>query len=330
MDAPIPRVELAQLPTPLEFADRLTAAWGGPQIWIKRDDLTGFGVSGNKVRKLEYHLGAAQQAGATTLITCGAIQSNHCRATALVAARTGLRCVLLLRSRDGQAPAEVTGNHLLQRLAGAEVRFITPDQYRDRTALMAETADQVRADGGVPWLVPEGASDRLGMIAFDAAMAEVAAQVRSQIGGPATVWHASSSAGTTAGLAFGAYRSAPELTVVGSSVGDTKEHLTTRVRELLAEADYDAQGGAPDDVPFELTDSYIGLGYGRTTDEELAIQVEGTRLTGLIWDPTYTGKALFALHQEIQAGRFEPTDNVVFWHTGGGFAVFAHDFSRAF
>ncbi|MDB9845764.1 pyridoxal-phosphate dependent enzyme, partial [Acidimicrobiales bacterium] len=115
------RFPLAQLPTPLDFADRLTEAWGGPQIWIKRDDLTGFGLSGNKVRKLEYHVAAAKAAGATTLVTCGAVQSNHCRATAIAAAKTGMKCVLLLRSRDGGPPERVEGNHLLQRLAGAEV-----------------------------------------------------------------------------------------------------------------------------------------------------------------------------------------------------------------
>lgn len=321
----MPRFELAQLPTPLEFADRLTAAWGGPQIWIKRDDLTGFGVSGNKVRKLEYHLAAAKEIGATTLITCGAVQSNHCRATALVAARTGLACVVLLRSRDGQAPDQVAGNHLLQRLAGADARFITPDQWLERRALMDQVADEVRAAGGVPWILPEGASDRLGMHAFDVAMNEVAEQVRDQIGGPVTVWHASSSAGTTAGLALGAMRSGVDATVVGSSVGGDEAYLTGRVHRLLREV----EGVDPEQVPFEILDRYIGLGYGRTTDEELAIQVQATRLTGLIWDPTYTGKALFALHQEIQAGRFSADDHVVFWHTGGGFAVFAHDFSGA-
>jgi len=245
------RFPLAQLPTPLEFADRLTSEWGGPQIWIKRDDLTGFGLSGNKVRKLEFHMAAARKAGVTTLVTCGAVQSNHCRATAIVAARLGLACVLLLRSADGGPPAAIEGNHLLQRLAGAESRFITPAQWLDRAALMEAVADEVRGAGGTPWVMPSGASDRLGVLAFGHALDELAAQ----IDGPATIWHASSSAGTTAGLAFGVAQRGLDFAVVGASV-----------------------------------------------------------------------KALYALKREIDRGRFAPTDTVVFWHTGGGFAAFAHDF----
>jgi len=309
------RFPLAQLPTPLDFADRLTEAWGGPQIWIKRDDLTSFGLSGNKVRKLEYHVAAAKAAGATTLVTCGAVQSNHCRATAIAAAKTGMKCVLLLRSRDGGPPERVEGNHLLQRLAGAEVRFITPRQWHDREALMVEVAAELAAVGEQAWTMPAGASDRLGVAAFDNALVELS----EQIDGPVTIWHASSSAGTTAGLALGVARNGFDMTVVGASVGESEAELGDHVSALLAEA-----GGA--DAPFEVIDDYVGLGYGKTTDEELHVQMEATRLTGLIWDPTYTGKALYALKREIDRGRFAATDKVVFWHTGGGFAAFAHRF----
>ncbi len=309
------RFPLAQLPTPLDFADRLTEAWGGPQIWIKRDDLTGFGLSGNKVRKLEYHVAAAKAAGATTLVTCGAVQSNHCRATAIAGAKTGMKCVLLLRSRDGGPPERVEGNHLLQRLAGAEVRFITPRQWHDREALMVEVAAELAAAGEQAWTMPAGASDRLGVAAFDNALVELS----EQIDGPVTIWHASSSAGTTAGLALGVARNGFDMTVVGASVGESEAELGDHVSALLAEA-----GGA--DAPFEVIDDYVGLGYGKTTDEELHVQMEATRLTGLIWDPTYTGKALYALKREIDRGRFAATDKVVFWHTGGGFAAFAHTF----
>lgn len=310
------RFPLAQLPTPLEFADRLTAAWGGPSIWIKRDDLTGFGVSGNKVRKLEYHVAAAKAAGATTFVTCGAVQSNHCRATALVAARTGMECVLLLRSSDGQPPVRIEGNHLLQRLAGAECRFLTPAQWSDRAALMAEVAEELATVGKRAWVMPAGASDRLGVVAFEQALAELADQLD---GRPATIWHAGSSGGTTAGLALGADRLGLDLRIVAASVGESRAELTEVVDGLLDEA---GGGGAS----YEIVDEYIGLGYGRTTDDELRVQMEATRLTGLIWDPTYTGKALYALRREIERGRFADDGTVVFWHTGGGFAVFAHPF----
>ena len=300
----------------------LSDAWGAP-IWIKRDDLTGFGLSGNKVRKLELHLAAAADAGATTLITCGAVQSNHGRATAIAGARQGFRTVLFLRSSDGSAPDVVTGNHLLQRLTGAEVRFITPDQWRDVDAIMEAHAAELAATGEIGWTMPSGASDELGVQAFDLALGELDEQVGAvpEIASKkVTVWHASSSAGTTAGLAVGAQRSDRSWHVVGSSVGDPESYLGPRVAKLAAEV------GAPD-AEFEIVDDWIGLGYGKTTDEELAVQVEGTRLTGLIWDPTYTGKALYALKQEISKGRFDADDAIVFWHTGGGFAAFAHDYS---
>lgn len=314
------RVQLAQLPTPLEFADRLSEHWGGPRIWIKRDDLTGFGLSGNKVRKLEYQLGKAAIDGATALVTCGAVQSNHCRATALAAARTGLRCVLVLRSSDGGPPERPEGNHLLQRLAGAEVRFITPRQWLDRDAVMREIGEELAAEGEVPRLIPAGASDRLGMFAFEDALHELADQVTAQVHGPVTIWHASSSGGTTAGLALGVLRMRGGFEVVGSSVGESEAELRATVLTLLEKEQ-------AEHAEFEIVDDYVGAGYGRTTDEELAVQVEATGLTGLIWDPTYTGKALYALRQEIAAGRFGLDDDVVFWHTGGGFAAFAHDFS---
>ena len=163
--------------------------------------------------------------------------------------------------------------------------------------------------------MPAGASDRLGVAAFDNALVELS----EQIDGPVTIWHASSSAGTTAGLALGVARNGFDMTVVGASVGESEAELGDHVSALLAEA-----GGA--DAPFEVIDDYVGLGYGKTTDEELHVQMEATRLTGLIWDPTYTGKALYALKREIDRGRFAATDKVVFWHTGGGFAAFAHRF----
>ena len=322
-DGSMQRMPLAQLPTPVEFADRLSEAWGGPQIWIKRDDLTGFGLSGNKVRKLEYHAAAAKAAGCDTFVTCGAVQSNHCRATAFVAARAGLHAVFLLRSSRGNPPDEVVGNHFLQRLVGAEVRFTDRDGWKHRAELMQSIADELAAEGRSAWIMPAGASDRLGVASFEAALWELdgqadAAGIRSDR--PVAVWHASSSGGTTAGLAMGAASSGRDWSIVGSSVGETRQELHEQVDGLLLEA------GAPA-APYEVLDEYVGLGYGQTTDEELAVQVQATRLTGQVWDPTYTGKALYALKREIDAGRFAADDHVVFWHTGGGFAAFAHDYS---
>ncbi|HSG80037.1 MAG TPA: D-cysteine desulfhydrase family protein [Acidimicrobiia bacterium] len=310
-----PRITLAVLPTPLEAVPRLSAAWGGPPILVKRDDLTGFELSGNKVRKLEYHLAAALDAGASTVVTCGAIQSNHCRATALAAARVGLGCRLLLRTADGQAPPEISGNHLLHRLAGASIRYVTPAEYDDRDRLLAEEAAEI----GGAWVIPEGASDDLGMWGFITAAEEIAAQIDGDVAG---IWHASSSAGTTAGLAVGLAMAGVHAPVMACSVGDPADELAAHVEELVGRSHRRWGTPLPKRPPI-VTDAHVGGGYGVTTREDLAVQAEATRLTGLLFDPTYTGKALVGLRREIRGGRV--TGPVVFWHTGGGFAAFAAD-----
>jgi len=313
------RIGLAHLPTPLEPAERLTAAWGGPTIWVKRDDLTGFGLSGNKIRKLEFHLAAAFDADADTVITCGAVQSNHCRATALAAARVGIHTILYLRSPDGEPPKVPTGNHLLQRLAGAECRFITPEEYDNRDLLLAEAAEA----RGRSWVIPEGASDSLGALGFVAAMHEIAPQLVDRGIERPVIWHAASSAGTTAGMVRGAGELGLDVEIVGSSVGDPAEQVEHRIRALLTES-IARFGGSRADVPWRIVDDYIGRGYGLSTPDELATQSEATRLTGMLFDPAYTGKTVYGLKREIEQDRFTSDDHIVFWHTGGGFAAFAH------
>jgi D-cysteine desulfhydrase len=318
---------LALLPTPLEPADRLSDAWGGPRIWIKRDDLTGFELSGNKVRKLEFHFAAAKKAGADTVITCGAVQSNHSRATALAAARLGFRTILLLRHPSGEKPPALSGNYLLDVLAGADVRFITPRQWEDRDALMASAADQQRRIGHETWVIPEGASDVLGMWGFVLAMRELADQLAAIPGEPAIVWHAASSGGTTAGIGWAADRLGLDSKIVACSIGDRSEEIRAKVEAIWADAcrATDSQLPRP---RLEYVDRHIGGGYGVVAAEELAVQAEATALTGVVFDPTYTGKALFGLHSDIRDGRYTSADNIVFWHTGGGFAAFAHDFTQ--
>ncbi len=322
-----PRTPLALLPTPLEAAERLSAAWGGPRIWVKRDDLTGFGLSGNKVRKLEFHFAAAAAAGADTVVTCGALQSNHSRATALAAARLGFRVILLLRRPESGTTRPLVGNLLLDALAGAQIRYMAPAEWPRRNELMAEVAAAERTTGHTAWVIPEGASDALGMWGFVLAMQELADQLAAVPGNQATVWHAASSGGTTAGIGWAADRLGLDTPVAACSIGDPVASLRDKVEEIWAEAA--AQTGARKPTALiDYIDRHIGAGYGMVTTEDLAVQAEATSLTGLIFDPTYTGKALVGLRREIEAGTFGKGDNVVFWHTGGGFAVFAHDFSR--
>lgn len=314
------RLSLARLPTPLHRLDRLSDAWGGPTVWVKRDDLTGFGVSGNKIRKLEFHLAAALAGGADTVVTCGAVQSNHCRATALASAPLGLEVVALLRTDDGKRPERTEANHLLMELAGTTIRYLTPDEYDRRGEALAEAAQRVRAGGGTPWIIPEGASDALGMWGFVAATEELVEQLQG-LPPVSAVWHAASSGGTTAGMAWAAGRLGMDLPVVGCTIGEPAAAVQERIDTIWREA----AGGGGEVTPARplLIDDHVGLGYGRATEEELRIQAEATRLTGLLLDPTYTGKALVGLRREIAAGRYGPADDVVFWHTGGGFAVFA-------
>jgi D-cysteine desulfhydrase len=293
---------------------------------VKRDDLTGFGVSGNKVRKLEFHFAAAEAAGADTVITCGAAQSNHSRATALAGARLGFRVILLLRHGDPTEAPQLVGNYLLDTLAGAEIRLITPQQWEDRDQLMAAAAEQELAAGHRSWVIPEGASDPLGMWGFVVAMRELADQLAAVPGSPAVIWHAASSGGTTAGIGWAVDRLGLDLDVVACSIGDSADDIRGKVDEIWRQA-CETTGAAPPQVAIEYNDRHIGGGYGIVSPDELAIQAQATSLTGLILDPTYTGKALAGLRREIMAGRYTAADNVVFWHTGGGFAVFAHDFS---
>ena len=164
------------------------------------------------------------------------------------------------------------------------------------------------------------------MWGFVVAMAELADQFVALPSAPAAIWHAASSGGTTAGIGWATDRLGLDVPIVASSVGETQDELLARIDVIWDEAMEAATGSRPD-PNLEVIDEYVGLGYGRATDHELRLQAEATSLTGQLYDPTYTGKALYALRQEIDAGRYSTTDHVIFWHTGGGFATFAHDFS---
>jgi D-cysteine desulfhydrase family pyridoxal phosphate-dependent enzyme len=299
--------------------DRLSEAWGGPTVWVKRDDLTGFVTSGNKIRKLEYHLAAALRSGAGTVITCGSAQSNHSRATAAACAPLGLHCVVFLYTADGRPPPRSEGNHLVMEMLGAEIRYLTPEEYGRRDEIMEAAGSEVRGSGSAAWVIPEGASDALGMWGFVTAVEELAGQLEVE---PAAVWHAASSGGTTAGMAWGAARIGTPIPVVGCCIGETAAEVQRRIGEIWDEA-ADVTGETPPEHPPLLIDRHVGLGYGRSTPGELEVQAEATRLTGMLLDPTYTGKAMVGLEREIRSGRYGPGDHVVFWHTGGGFAAFA-------
>ncbi len=295
-----PRIDLARLPTPLVRLERLSASLG-VELWCKRDDLTGLGLSGNKVRKLEYLLGAAGDAD--TVITTGGIQSNHARATAVAARRLGLHPVLLLRGApDG--PAD--GNLLLDRLLGAEIHWCTPEEYRHhRNERMAELARGRRA-----LVIPEGGSNGVGALGFVQATREVAAQAPGRFD---AVFCAVGSGGTLAGLALG-----EDLGPVrGVAVCDDRAYFSSIVERIAAEAELALP---PEGERWRVVEGYQGPAYGVATPEIWETIALVARLEGLVLDPVYTGKAMHALVSEVRAGRLG--GRLLFWHTGGAFGLF--------
>lgn len=295
------KLDLARLPTPVQYLERFSS-WLGAEVYVKRDDLTGLGLSGNKVRKLEWLLADARARGATAVITCGGIQSNHCRATAVAARMLGLQPVLLLRGeRDG--PPD--GNLLLDDLLGAEVHLCDASTYRDRR-------DEVMADlarGRDAYVIPEGGSNGLGALGYVHAAREVAPHGPFDV-----VVCAVGSGGTLAGLALG-LDIGP---VRGVAVCDDAATFTTRVQAIAAEvphATLEAPGGR-----WQVIEGYQGPAYGVAEPPVWDTIRTVARLEGLLLDPVYTGKAMHGLVEEVRAGRWG--GRVLFWHTGGAFGLF--------
>jgi len=310
------RVTLARLPTPLERADRLGSALG-VELWIKRDDLTGAELTGNKVRKLEFLLAEARARQADTVVTCGGAQSNHCRATALAAARLGMRTLLLLRVADPRQPPPIEGNILLDRLCGAEIRWVSPADYARRARLLPEVADELRRAGRTPYVIPEGGSNPLGAWGYVRAVEELAAQLPP---GPATIVYAAGSGGTGAGLLLGLKLAGlRDLRAVGVNVCDDREYFVGVIGDIVEGAI--ARWQLPvvfDRSEIEMLDGYVGGGYGVSRPEELALIRDVARTEGIVLDPVYTAKAFLGLRERAR----ELGPRVVFLHTGGIFGLF--------
>ncbi len=326
------RISLAQLPTPIVRPDRLSMATAigdeGPHwledrridIWVKRDDLTGGVEAGNKIRKLEFLLADAKARSADTLVTCGGIQSNHARATAAVAARLGLRCVLLLRTTEPELDVNrvpATGNLFLDRMLGAEVRLITPGQYRERNALTRDVAAELTESGRRPYVIPEGGSNGLGSLGYVEAMREVRTQIDAGLPGGAfdLVVHACGSGGTAAGVALGASRFgvAPEVRTM--AVCDDRRTFEAVIDRIIAEARA-LEAGLDDSAKLVVDDTAKGPAYAIASPEQKSLIVSVARHTGLIFDPVYTGKAFAGLVSLARSGDLDGR-RVLFLHTGG-------------
>jgi len=308
------KLALAHLPTPLFRSDALDRLVG-TRVWVKRDDMTGGPEAGNKIRKLEYLLADALDRSADTVITCGGFQSNHARATALLARRLGLPPVLLLRTLSSPPPIADTGHALLDALSGAELRAISPTQYRDREALMAQVAQELAARGARPYVIPEGGSSGLGTLGYLDAMGEVAEQLaRGEQGAPTSVdavVHACGSGGTAAGVALGAALHGVAPSVLAIAVCDDRAYFEAIINRLMGEA-CALLGNPPPAHNLRIIDDYKGPAYGVGTEDQLRFIGEVARACGLVLDPVYTGKALYGL------SKLEPKPStVLFIHTGG-------------
>ena len=320
-----PRVPLAHLPTPLEFMPRLSEALGGPKIYVKRDDCTGLATGGNKTRKLEYSMGEALARGADTIITVGAVQSNHVRQTAAAAAKLGLRCEVLLEHRVAD-PTELyrtSGNVLLDRIFGANLREYAGGT--DFDAEMAAVADEVEATGGRPYIIPGGASNPVGALGYVSCGLELLVQCEQQSLKVDHLVTATGSAGTHGGLAVGIRGAGSNLPILGIGVSAPQDEQEERVYKLACEtADFIGVPGvvSRDDIIADC--GYIGAGYGVPTESMNEAVLMLARLEGLLFDPVYSGKALAGMIDYIRKGRFDQSDTIVFLHTGGAASVFAY------
>lgn len=308
-------LNLARLDTPLEPLPRASRRLG-PEIWVKRDDLTGWALSGNKVRKLDYLLAEAVAQGARAVITTGGAQSNHARATAIAARRLGMHPVLLLR---GAPDAPVVGNLLLDALCGAEIHWIPPERWPERDAWMARIARESHPGA---YIIPEGGSNATGALGYLRAAREVQAQALAADVEFDTHIVAVGSGGTLAGLVAAGLDSR----VLGVAVCDDRATFTAKVL-LICEALAERGLGVvdPPGARWDVLEGFVGRGYALSQPAELAELGWLAREEGVVLDPVYTGKAWYALVKTLEHDPLAFGRRVLFWHTGGGFGLFGRE-----
>ena len=312
----VPRMELAFTPTPLQDLPRLAAAIGLDHLLVKRDDNTGLALGGNKARKLEYLLAAAKEDGADILLTVGAPQSNHCRMTAAAARVAGMDAHFIF---NGPPIEEVQGNLLLDRLLGATWSF-SPD--RPAAQRMAQLADELRAEGRRPYVIPGGGSNGLGALGYVRCALELTEQLAERGDRPRYVVCAGGSCGTLSGLTLGLAIAGSDAQLAAVSISNSVPDRVARAREIMAESCDLLDLALPDALP-EIWVGYVGAGYGMPTELAVRALATAARTEGLVLDPVYTAKAFGGLIGEIEAGRVRHDDLVVFVHTGGTPALFA-------
>jgi D-cysteine desulfhydrase len=322
-----PRINLARLPTPMtrlrRFGEKL-----GIELYLKRDDLTGIALTGNKVRKLEFVMADALAQNADVVLTCGGAQSNHSRATAVAAAMLGLRCRLLLRTADPANPPPAEGNILLDRMAGAEIVWITREEYQRRPEIFEREAAALRKEGRTPYIIPEGASNPIGSWGYIAAAEELARDIAGLPGGIAratTIIHATGSGGTAAGMILGARLARLPARVVTFNVCDDRDYFVRAIGDICEQliTAYHLHVDFDRERDIHIIDGYVGRGYAISQPEELTLICSLARTEGIFLDPVYTGKAFYGMVQELKRDPGCFGERVVFIHTGGIFSLFS-------
>ena len=320
------RLDLAQTPTPFYALDRFRASLQDqglsvPRLWIKRDDLTGCLTSGNKVRKLEFLMADAKQKGCTAIITSGGVQSNHCRAVAVLGAQLGFKVHLLLRLDRDPDPV---GNLLLDQLLGAEISLYSKDQFKQLDQLFSHWQQKYSDQAVSSYCIPTGGSNAIGIWGYIAASEELQKDfIREQIN-PSRIIHATGSGGTQAGLTLGCHMLGMDTRVEGYAVCDNAAYFETKIKRDISDwsAEY-ASAINIDQLLIKTNDQYIGPDYAVAEPAVYQMIKRLAKTEGVILDQTYTGKAFYGMVEDIKQGRFCNETDIVFVHTGGLFGLLA-------
>lgn len=315
------KLSLAKLPTPIEKIDYLSDKYK-PDIYIKRDDLTEGVASGNKIRKLEYSVAEALSLGCDTLITNGGFQSNHCRSTAAVAAKLGLKCILILRKEPGENIE--TANFLLDHMLGADIRVKEHDDFQaHKDEMMQEVYQEVLNQGGKPYIIPMGASNGVGTLGYIDAFDEILEYEKETGIVFDTIVNAVGSGGTYAGLYMGNELRGAHKDIVGINVCDDADFFVKEINGIIDDTLTHLDVDDINRQNIHIIDGYVGRGYSLSRKEELDAICDLSRHSGIILDPVYTGKTYYGLIHELDKGTFDHAKNILFMHTGGLFGVFS-------
>ncbi|MGO1528353.1 MAG: D-cysteine desulfhydrase family protein [Senegalia sp. (in: firmicutes)] len=307
------RVLIANLPTPIQKLNNLSEKYA-KGIYLKRDDFTGVELSGNKVRKLEFALGEALKNGCDTIITAGAIQSNHCRATAAVCAKLGLDCELVIK---GNEPDDFEGNIFISSILGANINYIPKDGPVDEK--MEEVKEELSKKGKKGYIIPIGASNAVGSLGYVQDMKEIIKQEKELGLEFDAIILTVGSGGTYAGLWYANQSIEKPKDIIGFSVSDSSEEFTSDIKNILLDM-YKRDGVSQEEIDESsiiINDDYIGDGYALSRPEEIEFICDIAKSEGVIFDPVYTGKAFRGMVSDIENGKFNEYKNILFIHTGG-------------